>query len=83
MARATKENMCPITLPEVGKSRWEQLRHFIPVSRETWRKLHKAGKAPVPEHLSIRCTVWDNRQIHLWLLNPSTYNARKVEEQPE
>lgn len=64
-----------LKIPLDGKSRWEQLRHFIPVSRETWRKLCKAGKAPQPERVSLRCTVYDNAQIHLWLSNPSAYHA--------
>lgn len=67
-----------LSIPPIGKSRWEQLRYIIPVSRETWRKLCKAGKAPHPERISLRCTVWDNAEIHNWLHDPVGYQAKPV-----
>lgn len=75
MASIGNKDILPKSLPLVGKSRWEQLQHFVPVSRETWRKLCKSGKAPRPERISLRCTVWDNAQIHLWLADPIAYRA--------
>jgi prophage regulatory protein len=65
----------PPTLPLVGMSRWEQLRHFIPVSRETWRQLVIAGKAPKPVRLSERCTMYDNVAVHRWLAAPAEFRA--------
>lgn len=54
MTTDTKAKPAPITLPAVGMSRWEQLRHFIPVSRETWRQLVIAGRAPKPVRLAFQ-----------------------------
>lgn len=73
MAQKTKIEITPEKLPQQGKSRWEQLKHFIPVSRETFRKMYLAKKAPQPQRLSLRCTVWDNGEIHRWLANPEGY----------
>jgi prophage regulatory protein len=61
------------TLPIVGMSRWEQLRHFIPVSRETWRQLVLAGRAPKPIRLTERCSMYDNGAVHRWLADPISY----------
>ncbi|MBN6729732.1 AlpA family phage regulatory protein [Burkholderia multivorans] len=61
------------TLPEVGHSRWKQIEPFVGVSRETWRKLCRAGKAPRPIRLSPRCTVWSNDEMHAYLADPLGY----------
>ena len=61
-------------LPLMGKVRWAELKHFVPVSRETWRKLYLADKAPRPQRLSERCTVWDCSEIHAWLSNPANFS---------
>lgn len=65
----------PQSLPHIGMSRWQQLRHFIPVSRESWRKLVIAGRAPAPVKLSERCTMFHNEQVHRWLADPANYRA--------
>lgn len=62
-------------LPLSGLSRWEQIAQFIPVSRETWRKLVKAGKAPRGKHLTQRCTFYDNAEIRRWIADPASYRA--------
>lgn len=74
MTNDTQANSAP-TLPTVGKSRWMQLQHFIPVSRGTWHKLVVAGKAPQPQRLSERCTMYDNREVHRWLADPVNYQV--------
>lgn len=72
----TKDNhKTPDTLPQVGMSRWEQLKHFIPVSRESWRKLVIAGKAPQPVKLSERCTMYPNAEVHRWIADPANYRV--------
>ncbi|MGO4156870.1 helix-turn-helix transcriptional regulator [Cupriavidus sp. YAF13] len=38
-----------IVLPRDGFSRFKQLQPFLPVSRETWRKLTRDGLAPAPQ----------------------------------
>lgn len=62
-------------LPDLGLSRWETLRHFIPVSRETWRQLVLAGKAPQAVRLSERCTMYPNIEVHRWMADPVSYRA--------
>lgn len=78
MATDSKQNH-PQTLPQVGMSRWEQLRHFIPVSRESWRKLVIAGKAPKAVKLTERCTMYSNAEVHRWLADPANYQAQPQE----
>ncbi len=63
----------PAVLPLTGKSRWSQFKKFSPVSRETYRKLSLEGRAPQPERLGIRCTYFDNQELHRWLANPAAY----------
>lgn len=65
----------PPALPIVGMSRWQQLRHFVPVSRETWRKLGLAGRAPAAIRLSDRCSLYPNTEVHRWLADPVGYRA--------
>lgn len=75
MTTKNKAKLPPATLPPVGMSRWEQLRHFIPVSRETWRQLVLAGKAPQPVRLTERCTMYDNGAVHRWLAGPADFRS--------
>ncbi|SOD15897.1 helix-turn-helix transcriptional regulator [Nitrosomonas ureae] len=64
----------PEVLPITGKSRWSRISIFSPVSRETFRKLSLQGKAPQPERLGIRCTYYDNSEVHRWLKDPANYS---------
>jgi prophage regulatory protein len=73
MATNTRALPTPEALPNVGMSRWQQLRYFIPVSRETWRQLVIAGRAPTPVKLSERCTMYPNIEVHRWLADPVGY----------
>jgi prophage regulatory protein len=75
MATRTKVPQEPETIPLVGMSRWETLRHFIPVSRETWRQLVIAKRAPAPYKLSERCTMYSNADVHRWIADPANYRA--------
>ena len=68
----------PETLPSVGFSRWSQLQHFIPVSRETWRKLVKNGTAPQPQRWTERCPVYSNEEVHRWMKDPAAYQAPSI-----
>lgn len=65
----------PAVLPLTGKSRWRTIAKFSPVSRETFRKLSKEGRAPQPERLGIRCTYFDNTELHKWLADPVNYRV--------
>ncbi|KWB54205.1 transcriptional regulator [Burkholderia ubonensis] len=58
------------TLPTIGLSTWRQISPYLPVGRETWRKLCLAGKAPKPIRLSEKCTVYSNAEVHRWLADP-------------
>lgn len=63
------------TLPTVGQSRFAQIRPFLPISREKFRQLSKAGKAPKPTRLGVRCTFYDNAEVHRWLKDPQNYKV--------
>lgn len=60
-------------LPRVGLSKWSQIAPFIPVCRESWRKLGLAGKAPQPIRMSRTCSVYSNAEVHRWLADPLGY----------
>lgn len=66
----------PETLPATGKSRWASIKKFVPVSKEKFRQLSEAGKAPKRERMGIRCTYYDNAELHRWLADPLNYQAR-------
>lgn len=68
-----KDQVIPESLPLTGKSRWPKIAKFSPVSRETFRKLSKEGKAPQPERMGVRCTFYDNAELHRWLADPVNY----------
>jgi prophage regulatory protein len=63
------------SLPQDGMSRFTQIKPFIPVSREKWRQLVRAGKAPQPIYLSSTCVLYRNSEIHAWLAEPVNYRA--------
>ncbi|MFL9893750.1 helix-turn-helix transcriptional regulator [Paraburkholderia sp. RL17-381-BIF-C] len=73
---AMQEN-APIgaTLPVDGLSRWEQIKVFVPLCRETIRQRELAGRFPKRQQLTQRCAVWQNREIHRWLADPLNYRA--------
>jgi prophage regulatory protein len=68
----------PTTLPAIGKSRWSVIAQFSPVSKEKFRQLYLEGKAPAPERMGIRCTYFDNSELHRWLADPLSYVAKDV-----
>lgn len=77
MPKRSKESPAPQTLPTMGKSRFKNFAPFCPVSREKFRQLSLEGRAPKPERLGIRCTYYDNAELHKWLADPANY---RVEE---
>lgn len=68
------------TLPLIGHSRWEQLKPFLPICRETWRTMSRQGRAPTPIRLSERCTVWSNAEVHRWMQDPLGYTAEATNQ---
>ena len=65
----------PLTLPLDGLSRWESLRHFLPLGREAIRLLEQAGRFPKRTRITERCSAWSNAEIHRWLKDPAGYRA--------
>ncbi|SDC25620.1 helix-turn-helix transcriptional regulator [Paraburkholderia lycopersici] len=65
----------PPTLPAIGLSTWAQIDPFLPIGRETWRKLVRAGKAPQPIRLSLTCVAYRNEEVHKYLADPLGYRA--------
>lgn len=70
-----KTKSSPSTLPTVGKAPWRTIAPFVGVSRETWRLRSSEGKAPPALRYSVRCTLFDLEQVHLWIRSPMTYTA--------
>lgn len=68
----------PESLPLDGFSRWNDLRPFIPFSRETLRKREIEGRFPRRVHLTQRCAAWPNRELHRFFADPVGYRAEAV-----
>ena len=62
-----------LVLPREGMSRYEQIKPFISVSREAWRQLVRAGRAPQPIRLSPTCVMYRNEAVRAWLADPLSY----------
>jgi prophage regulatory protein len=65
----------PATLPATGKSRFANFKPYCPISREKFRQLARDGKAPQPERMGIRCTYYDNGELHRFLADPANYSV--------
>lgn len=64
-----------VLLPSDGMSRWRDFENFVPFSREKFRQLVRAGKAPQPVKFSERCTAYPNRELHRFFADPLTYSV--------
>lgn len=62
------------TLPKIGMSRFSQFKKYLPLSREKFRQLSKAGKAPKGIRMGSRLTMYSNEEIHCFLENPLAYD---------
>ncbi|WP_232435979.1 transcriptional regulator [Burkholderia ubonensis] len=62
-------------LPTIGLSKWAQIAPFIPMCRESWRKLGLAGKAPQPIRMSRTHSCYSNAEVHRWLGDPLNYSV--------
>jgi predicted DNA-binding transcriptional regulator AlpA len=60
-------------LPLDGYTRWNELKHYVPFSRETLRQHELAGRFPQRIHFSSRCAAWSNRELHRYFENPECY----------
>jgi len=63
-------------LPIDGFSRWGDIKHIIPVSKEKWRQLSRDGFAPPIIRFGLRCSFQENREILRWLSDPLSYRAK-------
>ena len=64
-----------LNIPNDGMSRFKQIQAYLPVSRETWRKMVKAKKAPQPIVFSARCVMFKNSEVKRFLSDPLNYRA--------
>ena len=64
-------------LPLIGMSRFSQFKKFLPLSREKFRQLSKAGKAPQPLRMGRRLTMYSNAELHRFLSDPLSYEVAK------
>ena len=68
----------PEVLPLSGMSRFSQFKKFLPLSREKFRQLSQAGKAPQPIRMGTRLTMYSNQELHRFLANPLNYRAEEL-----
>lgn len=68
------------TIPADGMSRWKQFAQFSPFSREKFRQLVMAGKAPQPVRFSDRLTAYHNRDLLEFFADPLNYSANVVRD---
>ncbi len=64
-----------LTLPIIGMSRWGQIKPFVPFSKEKFRQLSLSGRAPKPIRMGIRCTFYENKEVHKFLADPLGYKS--------
>jgi hypothetical protein len=62
-------------LPIEGLSRWNDIKHLIPISHEKWRQLVRDGLAPPITRFGLRCSFQENREVLRWLSDPLNYSA--------
>lgn len=79
-AVGTSSTTASESLPLDGYTRWNDLRAFVPFSRETLRKRELEGRFPRRIHLSLRCAAWPNRELHKWFEDPAGYRAAHTKE---
>ncbi|KGC39077.1 MULTISPECIES: helix-turn-helix transcriptional regulator [Burkholderia] len=71
----------PHALPLDGYTRWADLKHLIPLCRESIRLRELAGRFPKRTQLgSSRSAAWPNRELHRWLADPDGYRAPSATE---
>ena len=78
----TPQRQSRTVLPLTGRGRWNDIAPFVGVSRETWRQLVNTGRAPTPQRLTERCSLYDFAAIHAWIANPASYNAAPGSDAP-
>ncbi|WP_081938543.1 AlpA family phage regulatory protein [Burkholderia pyrrocinia] len=70
------EHNSPHALPLDGFTRWADLKHLIPLCRESIRLREMAGRFPKRTKLgSSRSAAWPNRELRRWMADPDGYRA--------
>ena len=64
-------------LPLKGLSRFEQIKPYIGMSRSSFLALVEQKKAPQPQRLSQRMSVYRNEDVHRFIQDPLNF---KVED---
>ena len=64
-----------IDLPKTGLSRFDAFAHFLPFSREKFRRMGLQKRAPVPIRLGSRITFYKNEELHKFFDDPLNYRA--------
>ncbi len=67
----------PMVLPLDGFTSWNGLKHYLSFSRGALRNYELAGRFPKRIHLSQRCAVWLNRELHRYFKDPVNYRAEE------
>lgn len=79
---AVSQRQARTVLPPIGRGRWSDIAPFVGVSRETWRQLVNTGRAPTPQRLTERCTLYDFAAVHAWIADPANYCAAPSNDAP-
>jgi predicted DNA-binding transcriptional regulator AlpA len=79
-AAETGQSSTPV-LPLIGLFKWRDIAPFVGMSRESWRKLVVAGKAPAPIRLTSSCSLYKAQDVHAWLADPIGYSAVPAESE--
>ncbi|KAF1079416.1 MAG: hypothetical protein GQF41_4296 [Candidatus Rifleibacterium amylolyticum] len=61
--------------------RCKQITKLLNISRATWHKWVKAGRAPAGKRLGERVTIWDEKDVNAFIESCGG-NADKVEAKP-
>jgi predicted DNA-binding transcriptional regulator AlpA len=78
----SQQRSAPI-LPSIGLFKWRDIAPFVGMSRESWRKLVNAGRAPSPIRLTSSCSLYRAQDVHAWMADPLGYAAEPVEQHAE
>lgn len=70
-----KEKLRILDLPHIGMSRFSQFESLLPFSKEKFRQLSKAGLAPTPMRMGVRCTFYSNSELLKFLADPINYKV--------
>lgn len=81
-APAAKRTRAPLptlpnldAFPEIGFSRWADLKPYVRFSREYVRLKELEGRFPRGVRASKTLVLWSNAEVRKWLADPMGYRA--------